>query len=95
LHYAQFRFTLPRAATPAATSKPTNAPHIMKTTANKRKSFKASVNWEFVHAHHPSNHGKVKPGPWVDKIITHARENGFKGKITADGAARIINSNLY
>ena len=59
------------------------------------KTFKAAVNWEFVHAHHPAAQGKVNPGPWVDKIIAHARENGFKGKITPTGAARTINANLY
>jgi len=57
--------------------------------------FKSAVNWEYVHAHHKAEDGKVKPGIWCSRIIEHARKNGFTGKITDRGACRIINKNLY
>jgi len=58
-------------------------------------TFAESVNWEYVSAHHKRERdGKVKPGPWCKRIIEHARENGYKGKITAGGACRIINALL-
>lgn len=63
----------------------------MKTTQN----FKESVNWEWVHAHHTGADGKVTPGHWCRRIITHARRNGFAGKITERGACRVINSMLW
>ena len=56
-------------------------------------TFAAAVNWEYVAAHH--NHerdGKVKPGPWCERIIEHAQSNGYAGKITPSGACRIINA---
>jgi|GEM_PF-3537953 len=56
-------------------------------------TFTSAVNWEYVAAHH--NHerdGKVNPGPWCERIIEHARKNGYMGKITASGACRIINA---
>jgi hypothetical protein len=61
----------------------------------KKLSFKAAVNWDFVHAHHPIEAGKIKPGPWLDSIIEHARRRGFAGNITPRGAARVANQNLY
>ena len=58
-------------------------------------TFQKAVNWEYVAAHHNlERDGKVKPGPWCERIIAHARRNGYKGKITAAGACRIINANL-
>ena len=62
---------------------------------NAKLNFKDSVNWEYVHSHHKLEDGKVKPGPWCNRIIEHARKNGFAGKITERGACRVINSNLY
>jgi hypothetical protein len=58
-------------------------------------TFTDAINWEYVHAHHPLENGKVKPGAWCQRIITHARERGFTGRITEIGACRIINANLY
>jgi hypothetical protein len=59
----------------------------------KPLTFAAAVNWEYVSAHHSlERDGKVNPGPWCDRIIQHARSNGYKGKITNAGACRIINA---
>jgi hypothetical protein len=63
----------------------------MKTKLTLQKA----INWEFVHAHHKLEAGNVQPGPWCQRIIEHARANGFTGKITERGACRIINRNLY
>lgn len=60
-----------------------------------KKTFAESVNWEWVHFHHPKEAGKVKPGIWCRRIIAHARENGYTGNVTEAGACRIINRNLY
>ena len=60
----------------------------------KTKTFRESINWEYVHAHHKLADGKVAPGPWCKRIIEHARKNGYTGKITALGACRIINAHL-
>lgn len=57
-------------------------------------TLQEAVNWEYVHAHHKIEDGKVKPGPWCRRIIEHARANGYTGKITERGACRIINRNL-
>jgi len=55
-------------------------------------AFSDAINWEWVSAHHDwERDGKVAPGPWCDRIIAHARRNGYKGKITCRGACRIIN----
>ena len=69
----------------------------MKTNKNNtmKQSFIESINWEWVHAHHTGADGKIGPGPWCDKIIAHARRNGFAGKITPRGACRLINSMLW
>lgn len=61
----------------------------------EKLNFTKSVNWEYVHAHHKLEDGKVKPGPWCSRIIEHARKNGFAGRITERGACRIINAKLY
>jgi hypothetical protein len=64
----------------------------------KSKTFAESVNWEYVHAHHKVSDGKVTPAQhptWIARIIESARRNGFTGKISLAGAARIINQNLY
>lgn len=66
-----------------------------KKSIKPKLSFTESVNWEYVHAHHAKDDGKVAPGLWSSKIIQHARKNGFAGKITERGACRIINANLY
>ena len=58
-------------------------------------TFAESINFEWVHAYHKESDGRVVAGPWLDRIIDHARSNGFKGKITPRGALRIINSRLY
>lgn len=58
-------------------------------------NFAHAVNWEWVHAHHKREDGRVVPGPWCSRIIGHARKNGFKGKITARGACRVVNARLY
>ena len=56
-------------------------------------TFAAAVNWQYVAAHHKRERdGKVNPGPWCERIIEHARKNGYMGKITAIGACRIINA---
>ena len=58
-------------------------------------TFSEAVNWEWVSAHHNLDRdGKVKPGPWCQRIIDHAEDNGYAGKITQHGACRIINSRL-
>ena len=58
-------------------------------------TFAEAVNWEYVAAHHkPERDGKVKPGPWCERIIEHARRNGYTGRITARGACRIINAKI-
>ena len=59
--------------------------------------FAEAVNWEWVHANHDLSHdGKVRPNHlWCQTIINHARKNGYKGNITALGACRIINQNLF
>jgi hypothetical protein len=58
-------------------------------------TFAAAVNWEYVASHHNRERdGKVKTGPWCERIIDHARDNGYKGKISAAGACRIINANI-
>ena len=64
----------------------------------KAITFSQAVNWEYVHAHHKASDGKVSPAThpsWIGRIIEQARKGGFKGKITLEGAARIINANLY
>lgn len=62
----------------------------------KRKvSFAEAVNWEWIHAHHRREDGRAEPGPWLDRIMEHARANGFRGRITIKGAIREINRNLY
>jgi len=59
----------------------------------KQIIFAAAVNWEYVATHHNRERdGLVKPGPWCNRIIQHARSNGYKGKITSAGACRIINA---
>lgn len=68
------------------------------TVKTKAITFAEAVNWEFVHAHHKASDGKVSPAThstWIGRIIENARRNGFTGQITAAGAARIINANLY
>jgi hypothetical protein len=66
----------------------------MKT--KKSPTFSESVNWEYVHAHQKGSTYKVKAeSTFVDRIIEHARRNGFTGTITNVGAARVINANLY
>lgn len=60
-----------------------------------KTSFSEAVNWEYIHAHHPAIAGKIKTGLWLDRIIAHARANGFSGTITLRGAARIVNNHLY
>lgn len=65
---------------------------------SKSIGFVQAVNWEYVHAHHPRTKGKVSPTThpaWIGRIIEQARKNGWKGRITLAGAARIINANLY
>ena len=58
-------------------------------------TFAEAVNWEYVAAHHKlERDGKVKPGLWCERIIEHARRNGYAGKITARGACRIINAKI-
>lgn len=57
--------------------------------------FRESINWEWVHAHHPEFDGPVGPGPWLDRIIAHARQNGFAGEISPAAAADIVNRNLW
>lgn len=58
-----------------------------------RQSFTESVNWEWFHAHHVfERDGLVRPGPWVDRIIEHARTNGYRGAITPRGVCRIANA---
>lgn len=55
-------------------------------------TFARAVNWEWVAAHHDwVCAGKVTPGPWCERIIAHARRNGYRGSITPLGACRIIN----
>jgi hypothetical protein len=55
-------------------------------------TFSEAVNWEYVNAHHNlERDGKVEPGAWCRRIIEHAKDNGYKGKITERGACRIIN----
>jgi hypothetical protein len=65
----------------------------IKMNSKQKLTFENSVNWEYVHAHQRA--GKVNPGPWCERIIEHARKNGYMGKITEVGACRIINRNLY
>ena len=61
----------------------------------KSYNFSAAVNWEYVASHHNRGRdGKVKPGPWCERIIAHARLKGYKGKITLAGACRIINAHI-
>lgn len=58
-------------------------------------TFADAVNWEYVAAHHNRERdGNVKCGPWCERIIEHARRNGYKGTITAAGACRIINAKI-
>jgi hypothetical protein len=56
----------------------------------KSPTFAEAVNWDYVR----SNPGKVKPGPWCERIIEHARRNGYRGKITQRGASRVANREL-
>jgi hypothetical protein len=61
----------------------------------KKITFASAVNWEYVASHHNRGRdGKVKPGFWCDRMIEHARRNGYKGKITPAGACRIINAHI-
>jgi len=61
----------------------------------KAETFAASINWEYVAAHHNLDRdGKIKPGPWCKRIIAHARRNGYNGTIAQAGACRVINANL-
>lgn len=58
-------------------------------------TFTEAVNWEWVNYHHQQERdGLVKPGPWCQRVIDHARSNEYAGKITERGACRIINSHL-
>jgi hypothetical protein len=59
-------------------------------------TFDEAVNWEYVNAHHQKERdGLVKPGHWCQRILEHARDNGYTGKIKASAACRIINSHLF
>lgn len=58
-------------------------------------TFQEAVNWDYVHAHHKKEDGKVQPDSWCKRIIEHARKNGYTAKITERGACRIINRNLW
>lgn len=59
------------------------------------QSLAASINWEWVHSHHTKDAGPVRPGPWLTRILAHARRNGWRGTVTPRGACRIINTLLY
>lgn len=75
-----------------------NMDYVLPMTAKtnrENKKFVAFINWEWVHAHHKREDGPVRPGHWCSRIIEHARQNGFAGKITPRGACRVINSHLY
>lgn len=59
-----------------------------------RKTFSESVNWEFVNTHQPIPVRVKDDARWINRIIGHARGNGFNGRITLLGAARVINRHL-
>ena len=68
---------------------------IMSRKDKRDIGFAESINWEWLHAHHSREDGLVGPGAWLDRIIDHARRNGYRGRITERGALRVINRNLW
>ena len=61
-------------------------------------TFAAAVNWEWVHAHHTAENGPfdiTKDEAFLVRIREHAVRNGYRGRITRIGLARIANRNLY
>lgn len=84
-----------RSAPPGGSGRRQKRSNMSTPEIQDRLTFSEAVNWEYVHSHHTAAMGKLTAeSPFVALVIEHARRNGFKGKITNRGAARVINAHL-